>query len=100
MVYPAGLEYSNVLENCLVAQGSLPRHQAAHIAHIELRVDHLVNSPTPTEVGSTVRPIAVSLAQGHRANKGWGQESLSTGGLQAGESIIRRRGFKPKVNGF
>lgn len=99
MVYPAGLEYSNVLENCLVAQGSLPRHQAAHIAHIELRVDHLVNSPTPTEVGSTVRPIAVSLAQGHRANKGWGQESLSTGRLQAGESIIRNR-FKPKVNGF
>ena len=97
MVYPAGLEYSNVLESCLVAQGSLPRHQAAHI---ELRVDHLVNPPTPTEVGSTVRPIAVSLAQGHRANKGWGQESLSTGGLQAGKSIIRRRGFKPKVNGF
>lgn len=54
--YHAGMEYSNGLESYLDAQGSLSLRQAAHI---ELRMDHLINPPTPTEVGTTIMPITV-----------------------------------------
>ena len=56
MVIMQGWSIAMALRPALDTQGSLSLRQAAHI---ELCMDHLINPPTPTEVGTTIMPITV-----------------------------------------
>ena len=54
------MQSGNTLGSSLGVQGSQSQRQAAHIErllHAELCVDHLINPPTPTEVGMTIMPL-------------------------------------------